>query len=248
MPHPGAPSGGAAARDGHGGDDDADDDVDRDDEPIEVVGAIPTGTTVISIVDDDSYRPSVVEIDPGGSVTFVNQHHDEHSATGSAFDTGVIGPGFTATVTFDRPGSYAFACRFHPEMTGTIGVRDSTGVVPEPTAPPSALPPTAASVPVDIADFAFEPLESVVAVGTTVTWTNTGPSPHTVTGADGSFDSGVLDVGGTSPHTFDQPGTFAYACRLHPDMQATVVVDPSLPGVPGAPSVSPGAASPSPGA
>jgi plastocyanin len=99
---------------------------------------------------------------------------------------------------------------------------------------------------VAIIDFGFEPTETVVAVGTTVSWTVTQASPHTVTAADGSFDSGILDAGGTFQHTFLDAGWFAYVCRLHPDMQGTVVVDPSLPaaapvsGTPVGPSPSAG--------
>jgi hypothetical protein len=52
-----------------------------------------------------------------------------------------------------------------------------------------------------------------------------------VTAADGSFGSEILSAGDRFQHTFLEPGTFAYACRLHPEMQATVVVDPSLPAV-----------------
>jgi plastocyanin len=222
--------------------DDDDDDDDRsgrrggDEDPVPVTGPIPTGSAVIAILDDDGYTPSALEVDAGGSVTFVNQHHDEHTATGSAFDTGIIEPGLTATVTFDTPGSYAFGCIIHPEMTGTIGVRDTSGVVPSPTPPPSAPPASAATADVAIIDFAFQPTESVVAMGTTVAWTVTQQSPHTVTAADGSFDSGILDVGARFQHTFLDPGTFAYACRLHAEMQATIVVDPTLPAVSPVPS------------
>jgi plastocyanin len=222
---------------GHGGD---------DEDPVAVTGPVPTGSTVIAILDDDGYTPSTVTIDMGGTVTFVNQHHDEHTATGSAFDTGLIDPGMTASVTFDAPGTYAFGCIIHPEMTGTIGVRDADGVVPSPTPPPSAPPPAAALHEVAIIDFGFRPTESVVAVGTTVAWTVTQQSPHTVTASDGSFDSGILDVGGRFQHTFLEPGTFAYACRLHPEMQATIVVDPSLPAVSALPGSS-ATASPSAG-
>ena len=107
--------------------------------------------------------------------------------------------------------------------------------MPSPTPPASAPPVTAAVEEVAIIDFGFEPTESVVAIGTTVAWTVTQVSPHTVTADDGSFDSGILDVGGRFQHTFLEPGTFAYACRLHPEMLATVVVDPSLPAVSPAP-------------
>ncbi len=215
-------------------------DPDEDDDAAVVTGPVPSGTTVISILDDDCFTPSTAMVDLGGSVTFVNQHSDEHTATGSAFDTGRIDTGETATVAFDTPGTYAFGCVIHPEMTGTIAVRDASGVVPSPTPPSSAPPVTAAIEEVAIIDFGFEPAESVVAIGTTVAWTVTQASPHTVTAADGTFDSGILDVGGRFQHTFAEPGTFAYACRLHPDMQATVVVDPSLPAVAPLPEASSG--------
>jgi hypothetical protein len=68
-----------------------------------------------------------------------------------------------------------------------------------------------------------------------------------VTAADGSFDSGILDAGGTFQHTFLEAGTFAYACRLHPEMQGSVIVDPSLPAVSPLPEAPPGP-SPSAGA
>jgi plastocyanin len=242
---------GGGDRDDEDDDRDSDDDcsrpreVDDDDDEVVISGPIPSGTTVIDIFDDDCFTPAAAAIDLGGSVTFVNHHSDEHTATGSAFDTGHIDTGETATVTLDTPGTYAFGCIIHPEMTGTIAVRDASGVVPSPT-PPSSAPPVAGAIEeVAIIDFGFEPTESVVAIGTTVNWTVTQASPHTVTAADGSFDSGILDVGGTFQHTFLDPGSFAYACILHPQMQATVVVDPSLPAVSPLPGTSTG---PSPSA
>jgi plastocyanin len=81
-----------------------------------------------------------------------------------------------------------------------------------------------APVAVNVVDFAFEPATVTVAVGTTVTWTNRGERPHTVTAQDGSFDSGRLDPGEEFSVTFDETGAFAYFCGFHPDMQGEVVV------------------------
>jgi plastocyanin len=65
----------------------------------------------------------------------------------------------------------------------------------------------------------------MVELGTTVTWTNDDPGmPHSVTAVDGSFDSGVLQAGGTYSYTFDKPGDFEYFCTLHPWMRAKVSV------------------------
>src|SRR5215216_7756792 len=77
---------------------------------------------------------------------------------------------------------------------------------------------------ISVVDFAFEPGTVSVPAGATVTWTNTGSRPHTVTADDGSFDSGRLDPGEQFSQTFDQPGTFTYHCGFHPEMQGSVVV------------------------
>src|SRR5215212_1447944 len=81
-----------------------------------------------------------------------------------------------------------------------------------------------APVEVQVIDFAFEPGTITVPAGTTVTWTNTGSRPHTVTADDGSFDSGRLDPGEQFSQTFEQPGTFTYHCGFHPEMQGSIVV------------------------
>jgi len=77
---------------------------------------------------------------------------------------------------------------------------------------------------VSIVDFAFEPASVEVAAGSTVTWTNTGAAPHTVTADDGSFDSGQLAPGATFSQTFDSRGDFTYHCSIHPQMTGTVSV------------------------
>ncbi len=81
-----------------------------------------------------------------------------------------------------------------------------------------------AAVEISVVDFAFEPGTVSVPAGATVTWTNTGSRPHTVTADDGSFDSGRLDPGEQFSQTFDQPGTFTYHCGFHPEMQGSIVV------------------------
>ena len=65
----------------------------------------------------------------------------------------------------------------------------------------------------------------MVPLGATVTWTNNDPGMvHTVTAADGSFDSGMLATGQSFSYTFDKPGDFDYACTPHPWMKARVSV------------------------
>ncbi len=77
-----------------------------------------------------------------------------------------------------------------------------------------------------VSDAAFAPRETVVAPGTRVTWTNTGPrNAHTVTADDGAFDSGAIGIGGTWTWTAPpRPAVLTYHCRFHPGMVGTVIV------------------------
>ena len=75
-----------------------------------------------------------------------------------------------------------------------------------------------------ISDFQFTPATITIHVGDTVTWTNHGPSAHTATANNGSFNTGVLQKGHSASHTFTTAGTFAYICQIHPFMHGTVVV------------------------
>jgi plastocyanin len=82
----------------------------------------------------------------------------------------------------------------------------------------------AAGTSVTISDFQFTPATITIHVGDTVTWTNNGPSAHTATANDGSFNTGVLQKGQSGSHTFTTAGTFAYHCAIHTFMHGTVVV------------------------
>jgi plastocyanin len=90
-------------------------------------------------------------------------------------------------------------------------------------APSSAESP---EVQVKIINFSYDPVNLSVASGTTVQWTNEDSVPHTVTSDDGVWDSGAIAPGGTFTYTFEQAGTFAYHCTIHPNMKATIEVTP----------------------
>lgn len=89
-------------------------------------------------------------------------------------------------------------------------------------------PPPSGSV--TIQDYSFSPGTLTIKAGTTVRWTNNGPSAHTATSDDGTtWNSGTLGApsggdpyggggtaGGTYQFTFAAPGTYAYHCALHP--------------------------------
>ena len=107
----------------------------------------------------------------------------------------------------------------------------SIASTPAPTAGGEATPAVttgaAATGAVTIANFAFAPATVTVKAGGTVTWTNTDSATHTVKWSDGAAGSGPLTSGGASyTRTFATPGTFAYACGIHPSMKGAIVVEP----------------------
>ena len=69
---------------------------------------------------------------------------------------------------------------------------------------------------VEIGDNFFDPPDVAIEPGSTITWTNNGDEPHTVTADDGSFDSGVLNPGDSYTVAFGGQGTVTYHCEIHP--------------------------------
>ncbi len=84
---------------------------------------------------------------------------------------------------------------------------------------------TASGDAVEIVEFLYEPVDLTVSAGTTVTWTNADKAPHTATAEDSSFDTGTLQKNDAGEVTLDEPGTYAYYCRFHRFMEATVTVE-----------------------
>jgi len=86
-------------------------------------------------------------------------------------------------------------------------------------------PPGSDVLDISIENFAFGPNEIAIAVGDTVLWTNDESSiVHTTTSDDDLWDSGNIPAGSRFEHTFDEAGTFAYICTIHPSMTATITV------------------------
>ncbi len=74
--------------------------------------------------------PTLLRVDPGATVTFVNRDPFRHIITGAGVGWG--SPGFlrgdaSFTATFRRPGVYPFQCYLHPGMAGAVLVGDANG-------------------------------------------------------------------------------------------------------------------------
>ena len=67
----------------------------------------------------------------------------------------------------------------------------------------------------------FDPADTVVPTGSTVTWQWAGGVAHDVTSDDFASE---IQTDGIFTHTFDEEGTYGYWCNLHPGMKGTVTV------------------------
>lgn len=112
-----------------------------------------------------------------------------------------------------------------------------------------AQPAPTATDKVNIQNNTYSPGSITVKQGTTVTWTNNDTVPHTVT-ADGGTGpkSGQFQKGQTYSYKFDQVGSFAYHCEVHPQMKASVVVTAAETKPQAQPPVTPPGNVPAPGA
>ena len=71
---------------------------------------------------DFSFAPGTVKVKPGTTVTWKNDGKTDHTATGKGFDTGVLSPGTSGSLTFKDAGSFAYVCMIHQNMKGTVKV------------------------------------------------------------------------------------------------------------------------------
>ena len=107
-----------------------------------------------------------------------------------------------------------------------------SAAAPSPTPAPAPAPaPSGGGTPVSIplgastlGNRAFAPDQVEIAVGGTVTWTNTDSVAHTSTSDQKNWDSGSVAPGGQFSSTYTSAGTFPYHCAIHPGMVGTITV------------------------
>jgi plastocyanin len=79
----------------------------------------------------------------------------------------------------------------------------------------SVCPAYASGTTVSMLDSCFNGIAHTAPVGQTLTVSNLGELPHTLTAVDGSFDTGQLQPGETASLSFDQAGIYKVYCALH---------------------------------
>jgi len=74
------------------------------------------------------FSESVVEIKKGETLVFLNDDNVPHNVLsttpGHAFNLGLIGPGHSTPVTFEKGGDIQVICAMHPSMKMSLKVAD----------------------------------------------------------------------------------------------------------------------------
>lgn len=72
------------------------------------------------------FAPSVLHVEPGTTVRFVNRDPVEHVVVGTAWSVGDrFAAGDSAQHRFATPGAYPYTCYLHPGMNGVVLVGDT---------------------------------------------------------------------------------------------------------------------------
>jgi len=114
-------------------------------------GGIPIERTNAVRIVDYAFTPARITVATGSNVIFTNGGSTPHNAAGAdagGWDTGLLDGGQSATVTFNRPGTYNYICTPHPYMIGQIIVTgEAVAAVPATVVDSPAPRPTGAPAP-----------------------------------------------------------------------------------------------------
>jgi len=176
------------------------------------------------------YSPDRAIVTQGDTVVWTNADVAPHTVTsasdyGETFDSSLVSEGETYSLdtTNLEIGEYEYLCIVHPWMIATL-------VVEAPKEATKVIIPEGAAIPEDGKIF-YDPETINISTGTTIEWVNEDPAMHTATsgnptnGADGVFDSQILNLGDKYQFTFDDAGNYDYYCILHPWMIGSINVE-----------------------
>jgi plastocyanin len=85
-----------------------------------------SGQTQVNI-DNYAFKDPTITVTAGTTVVWKNLDDDPHTvtATNGLFDSKGLAQGDTFAYQFTKPGEYAYYCKVHPMMRGTVIVKES---------------------------------------------------------------------------------------------------------------------------
>jgi plastocyanin len=86
-------------------------------------------------IEDFYFEPPDAGIASGDKITWINEGSAPHTVTADdgSFDSGVLNPGESYTVTFLGPGTVTYHCAIHPNMVGSVTSGEAGGSMATPT-------------------------------------------------------------------------------------------------------------------
>jgi plastocyanin len=91
-------------------------------------------------------------------------------------------------------------------------------------APGLTVKPPAAPIDLNQTAKLFVPHVIVAVTGTSIRFLNNDPFEHNVFSPEGRYDLGSWPQGQSKNHTFSKAGVYTQLCRIHPEMEAFIVV------------------------
>src|SRR5690349_23171826 len=88
-----------------------------------------------------------------------------------------------------------------------------------------SVPAHAATIEITMENLEISPAEVSAKVGDTITWINKDVFVHTATAKNGDFDV-TLPPKKSVTSVLKKAGTVEYYCRYHPNMKATLKIEP----------------------
>ncbi|MFQ5381860.1 MAG: cupredoxin domain-containing protein [Dehalococcoidia bacterium] len=76
---------------------------------------------------DHAFHPGNLVVPAGTTVTWINRDPVAHTATAldGSFDTALVPPGGSVSITVETPGAFDYSCLPHPHMFARLTVTDS---------------------------------------------------------------------------------------------------------------------------
>ena len=87
------------------------------------------------------------------------------------------------------------------------------------------VPARAATIEIAMENLVISPAEVSAKVGDTIVWINKDVFAHTATAKNGDFDV-TLPPKKSATSVLKKAGTVEYYCRYHPNMKATLKIEP----------------------
>ncbi|UWU94739.1 cupredoxin domain-containing protein [Bradyrhizobium sp. CB1015] len=89
----------------------------------------------------------------------------------------------------------------------------------------TVVPARAATIEITMDNLVIAPVEVSAKIGDTITWVNKDVFAHTATARNGDFDV-TLPPKKSAISVLKKAGTVEYYCRYHPNMKATLKIEP----------------------